>query len=89
MLSRGGLSADQVVFGSNPADLSSWQDGDDAWQVAYTTSISGQFVQQWESRTMARGADLKEIANSKLGRVSARKQSFVHADVKVEDSALL
>ena len=56
MLSHGGYSANRLVFGSDPACLSSWQDGGKGLQ----------FAQQWKLRLMARKAVPSEIANGKL-----------------------
>ena len=68
MLSHGGFSAYQMAFGSNPDGSYSWLDGDEDLQSAQDTLISVHLAQQWELRTMAQGATLKEIANSKFRR---------------------
>ena len=63
---RGGFSAYQSVFGSNPEGLSGWGDKDEDLLCARDTSLSGQFAQQWQLPLMAREAVLGEAANSKL-----------------------
>ena len=86
--SLNGFSALHFVFGSDPADLSGWQDGGDDLLFARETSNSGQVVQQWKLRMMAQEPALEGMANGKWRRLLARKRSFVRAGVKVEDSAL-
>ena len=45
LISGGGFSAYQLVFGSNPADLVRWEAKDEDLTFAQETSLSGQFVQ--------------------------------------------
>ena len=66
-LSASGLPANQMVFASNPADSSGWEDGDEELLIAQDASLAGQFVQQWKSRARAQEATLKEVANSNIG----------------------
>ena len=68
LVSASGYSAYQLVFGSNPMDLYGWDDSEGDLLFAQDTSISGQFVQQWQLRIRAQEAALREIANSKLRR---------------------
>ena len=56
---------------------------------AQDTSLSGQFAQQWKFWTMAQGAAPKDVANSQLRRLLARKKSFYWAVVQSRDSVLL
>ena len=51
-------------------------DSDDDLLFAQDTSISGQFVHQWQLRIRAQEAALKEIANSKLRRPLAYNKTF-------------
>ena len=88
MVSASGYSAYQLVFGSNPMDLYGWGDTDEDLLFARDTSISGQFVQQWQLRIRAQEAALKEIANSKLRRLLAYNKTFDCADIKVGGSVL-
>ena len=44
MLSAGGFSAYQMVFGSNPVDSFGWDDGDEDLLFARDSSLAGQFV---------------------------------------------
>ena len=63
IISAGGSSAYQLVFGSTLAGLVSWGDNDEDPMFTKDTSVAGQFVQQWMLRTRAQGAALKEVAN--------------------------
>ena len=85
MLSTDGFSANQLVFGSNPADNFGWGAGDEDLLLAQDSSLPGQFVAQRELRMMAQEAALKEIANSKLRRILAFNNSFDSADACVGD----
>ena len=67
----GGFPAYQMVFGSNPADLFGQADNDEDLMFTQDTSLAWQLVQQWEFRTRAQEADLKEVAISKLRRLLA------------------
>ena len=53
LVSASGYSAYQLVFGSNSMDLYGWDDTDEDLLFARDTSISGQFVQQWQLRIRA------------------------------------
>ena len=88
MVSASGFSAYQLVFGSSPMDLYGWDDTDEDLLFAQDTSISGQFVHQWQLRMRAQEASLKEIANSKLRRLLAYNKTFDCVDIKVGDTAL-
>ena len=88
LVSASGYSAYQLVFGSNPMDLYGWGDSDDDLLFAQDTSISGQFVHQWQLRIRAQEAALKEIANSKLRRLLAYNKTFDSVDIKVGDEVL-
>ena len=89
LVSAGGYSAYQLVFGSNPTDLYSWDDSDDGRLFAQDTSISGQFAQQRQGRIRAQEAALAGVANSKLRRLLAYNKTFDCIDIKVGDSVLL
>ena len=52
LISGGGFSAYQLVFGSNPADLFGWVYEDEDLPLAQDTSLSGQNVQQWRLHMM-------------------------------------
>ena len=69
-------------------DLYGWDDSDDDLLFAQDTSISGQFVHQWQLRIRAQEAALKEIANSKLRRLLAYNKTFDSVDIKVGDEVL-
>ncbi len=88
MLSSSGFSANQKVFGSNPADFSGWEDGDGDLLFAQDTSLAGQFVQQWRLQMRAQEATLKEVAKSKLRRLLARNKTFNCAEIDVSDMVL-
>ena len=88
LVSASGYSAYQLVFGSNPMDLYGWDDSDDDLLFAQDTSISGQFVHQWQLRIRAQEAALKEIANSKLRRLLAYNKTFDSVDINVGDEVL-
>ena len=88
LVSAGGYSAYQLVFGSNPTDLYSWDDSDDGRLFAQDTSISGQFAQQRQGRIRAQEAALAGVANSKLRRLLAYNKTFDCIDIKVGDSVL-
>ena len=47
MDSAGGVSAYQLVFGSNPVDLSGWEGNDEDSLFTQDTSLAGQSAQQW------------------------------------------
>ena len=59
MVSASGYSAYQLAFGSNLMDLYGWGDSDEDLLSAQDTSISGQFVQQWQLRIRAQEAGLR------------------------------
>ena len=82
MVSASGFSAYQLVFGSNLMDVYGWDGSDEDLLFAQDTSISGQFVQQWQLRIRAQEAALKEIANSKLRRLLAYNKTFNCVDIK-------
>ena len=64
--------------------------GDDSdLDFAQDASVSGQSVQQWQLRPMARESALREIANSNLRRSLSRDTSFVCADVEVGGSVII
>ena len=66
LISGGGRSAYQMVFGSNPADRFGCGDRKDADLLfAQETSPSGHFVRQRKLRILAQEAALGEVANSK------------------------
>ena len=88
MLSTSGLSAYQLVFGCNLADNFGWGDEDEDPLFSQCTSLSEQFVAQWELRVMAQEAASKEIAYSKQRRIWAINNSFDSADVRVGDEVL-
>ena len=83
MLSTKGFSADLMVIGSNPADNLGCGDGDGDLLFAQDTSLSGQFVAQWELRVMAQETPPREISNSKLRRILAFNKSFDSLGVRV------
>ena len=89
MLIHRGFDARQMAFRSNPADVYSWQDGDENLQFAQDTSNSGQLAHLWELRLIEREVALKEIAKSKLRRLLGRNQSFKCTVVTVGASALI
>ena len=64
MLSSGGFSAYQMVFGSTPVDFFGWEGGGGDLLFAQDTTPAGQFVQQWKLRMRAQEATLKGVANS-------------------------
>ena len=66
VLSNGGLSAFQPVFGSDPVDMFSWGDDDRDLGRAQKASVSSQFSLRWKLRIMAEEATLREMANGKL-----------------------
>ena len=76
-----------MVFGSNPADLCGWEDGDGDMAFAQDASLAGQFVQQWKLRMRAREASFKENANSKLRRLLAHNETCNCAEIDVGDMA--
>ena len=88
LVSASGYSAYQLVFGSNPMDLYGWDDSDADLLFAQDTSISGQFVHQWQLRIRAQEAALKDIANSKLRRLLAYNKTFDSVDIKVGGEVL-
>ena len=88
LISGGAFSVYQMVFGSNPVDLSGWEDKDEDLVFAQDTPLSGQFAHQWKLRMMAQEAALNEIASSKLRRSLAFNKSCACADVKIGDAIL-
>ena len=88
LLSSGGRSAFQMVIGSNPAALFGRGVRDEDLMFAPATFLSGQSVQQWRLRGMARGAALKGMADSMWRRLLAHNRPFRGADVRAGDSAL-
>ena len=88
MLSASGFPAYQMVFGSNPADLFGWEDGDEDLMFAQDTSLAGQFAPQWKLRLKAQASTLKEIAKIKLRRLLAQNKTFDCAEINVGDMAL-
>ena len=88
MISAGGFSAYQMVFGSNPVDPSRREDNDADLMFTRDASLAGQFAQQWKLRTHAHEAALKEVANGKLPRLVAYNRPFNCTDVNVGDSSL-
>ena len=90
LMSGGGISAYQPVFGPNPVDRYGWRDGKDGGLLfAQDTPPSGQFAQQWKLRMMAQGAALKGVAYSKLRRLLAYNQSFTCTDVHIGGASSL
>ena len=66
LISCGGFSAYRVVFGSDPVDLYGREGKNGELTFAQDSSISDQCAQHWHLRMMARGAALRESANSGL-----------------------
>ena len=87
MISAGGFSAYQMVFGSNPADFSGSGERGRNLMFSLDTSLSGQFAQLWGPRVRAQVAALREVANSILRRPLARNESFKCADLAIGGSA--
>ena len=81
LFSSGGLSADLMVFASNPADLYGWAGKDEHSAFAQETSKSGQFAPQWKLCMMAQEGALKKIADTRLRRLLAYYKSFTCTDV--------
>ena len=81
MLNDGGFSAYQMAFGSSPADLCSWQDGDSDLDFVRNISIPSQFTLQLEPRVMAQEEMQEGMATSKLRRISDRNRTFEGADL--------
>ena len=81
MLASNGFSAYLIAVGSNPADNFGWGEEDEDLLYAQDTSLSGQFAAQWKLRMLAQKAALKEIANGKLRRILAFKNSLDSVDV--------
>ena len=88
MLSSSGFSAYQMAAGSQLADLFGWDDSEEDLFFAQDTSLAGQFVNQWKLRMRAQEATLREVANSKLRRISAHNQTFNCAEAAVGDMVL-
>ena len=88
MFSACGFSTYQMVFGSNPVDSIGWEGSDEDLMFAQDASPAGQFAQQWKLRMRAEEATSKEIANSKLRRVLARKKTCNCTEIDVGDMAL-
>ena len=86
--SHGRYSTYRTVFGSNPADMYSGQDGGDDPPLAHDVSISGQFARLWKPRAMAQEAALEEIASSRSRILLSRNQSFDCADVELRESVI-
>ena len=63
LVSVAGFSAYQLVFGSNPADLLGWGEGDGDLICVRDTSSPDQFAHQWKLRMMAQEAGLRELAS--------------------------
>ena len=59
LVSGGGFSAYQMVFGTNPADLFGRGDKDGDLTFAQEASLLGRCAQQWGLRMMAQEAALK------------------------------
>lgn len=70
-----GCSAYEMDFGSNPVDLFGRDDRDKDLPFTNSTSLSGQFAQQWKLRKVG------EVSNSKLRRHLAHGKSFDCTDV--------
>ena len=83
LISVGGYSACQLVFGPNPAAPIGWGDKDEDSLFARDTPLSGQFAQQRQSRMKAQVAALREVAESKLRRPLAQNKSFNCRDVRI------
>ena len=65
-LNYSGISARQMVFGSNPADLVMWRYADNKLEVPQGAPPSSQAAQRWELRAMAQEVAQQEMASSKL-----------------------
>ena len=89
LIPAGGNSENQMVFGSNPADLFGWDTREEDLFFAQETSLAGRFVQRRNLRVMARKAALKEEANSKLRRLPAYNKSFSRMGIAIGDVAIL
>ena len=70
LISAGGNSAYQLVFGSDQADLLGWGEKDKDLLFVQDASLSGRAAQQYSSRMTAREAALEEVANSRWRRPS-------------------
>ena len=88
MISAGGFSAYQMVFGPNPLDLFCWENKYEDLMFAQDTSFAGQSVQQWKLRMRAQEAALEKIANRKVRRLLAYNRSFNCTDINAGDSVL-
>ena len=88
MVTASGYSALQLVYGSNPLDLSGWGDQEEDLLFVRGAPVSGQFKQQWTFRTLAQEAALREVGNSKLRRHLSYSETPNCADVKLGDSVL-
>ena len=86
MISAGGVSANQMAFGCNPADSFGWGGNDEDMLFSQDKSLTGQFVQQWKVCLRAGLAALKEVANSELRRLLAYDASIYCAESAVGDS---
>ena len=89
MISAGGYSAFQFVFGPNPVNLYERDDQDEDLLFAQDTPVSAQFAQQWKLRMVAQSPVLKGVANSTLGRLLEYGKTSNCTDVKIGDSSLL
>ena len=56
MVFEAGGPAQELVSGSNPADLSGWTNKNEDMLIAQATSLSGQFAKQWILRMVAQEA---------------------------------
>ena len=63
VISAGGSSAHQMVFGPNPVDRFRRDTRGEDLLLAQGASLPAQFAQQWKFRMMAQGAALNEVAN--------------------------
>ena len=75
-------------FGYDPADWYARQIGDSEMGFAQGASASGQFAQKWGLRLMAQGATQREMANSKLRRLLARKKTLQITEIAMGGSAI-
>ena len=71
LISSGGFSAYQMVFGTNPADSFRWKDKGEDLTSTQDFSPSGKSAQRWKPRMMEHEEALREIANAKLRRLLA------------------
>ena len=64
-------------------DLFRWDDKNEDLLFAQDAFLVRTACQHWKLRMMAREAPLKEVANSKLRRLSAQKNPFICTDAKI------